>query len=383
MKIAVDARSLLSPSPRGEGKSLVRLYQEIARQRPDWAMTLYGESGGAKVPDLPHSTVRTFDLPGFRFNTWENVGLPLLAWRQGADLLHSSSSSAPRFVPIPVVMTVHDLIPLVFNDGWSDIEVARFRRQIEVGLRTARAVIAVSRHTRDDLVQVFRIDPKRVTVVHWGTDARPLAPCSREELVVELGVAGLAQPYLLAFGGDARRKNTATVLRAFAAAARRTPVARLVIVSLGNDRTRDGFLTLARDLGIADRVDLLGYVSDENLDRLYANCLGLLYVSLYEGFGLPVLEAMARGVPVIASNTTSIPEVAGDAALLVAPTSVEEIASAVVRVVTDADLAMHLRERGIARARAFSWQHTAAATVSTFEAAREGPKSNAASAPHA
>jgi len=369
MNLGIDARSLLNASPRGEGRSLRRLYQEISGRRPDWRLVFYGQ--GAKPFDTGVAGCRVdmFDVPGFRLNTWENIGLPLRAWRDHIDLLHCSSSTAPRFASMPVVMTVHDVIPLVFDDGWAMPEIARFRRQLGAGLRTARAIITVSRHTRDDLVRLFRIDRNRITVVHWGIDPGAAPPGDRADLVRRLSCPALMGPYFVTFGGNARRKNAHATLDAFAIACARHGDIRLAVVGLGNAKVREQYQNAADRLGIGNRVDLLGYVSDEDLDDLYAHTHGLLYLSLYEGFGLPVLEAMARGAPVIASNTTSIPEVAGDAASLVDPTDREAIAAAVCALAADPQQRAQMSANGIRRARDFSWSSTASLTIDALESA--------------
>jgi glycosyltransferase involved in cell wall biosynthesis len=372
MKVGVDARSLLNPSPRGEGRSLRRLYQEIAKQRPDWQLVFYGEGTKAFDAGVARARVDMFDIPGYRFNTWENIGLPLRALRDRVDLLHCSSSTAPRFAPAPIVMTVHDVIPLVFDDGWSEAEVARFRRQLRAGIRTARAIITVSRHTRDELVRLFPIDQRRIRVVHWGIDSSTAPARDRAEVAKRLSCPALTGPYFVTFGGDARRKNASVTLEAFAIACARAADIRLAVVGLGNAKARERYQTAVQALGIADRVVLLGYLSDEDLDDLYAHAHGLLYLSLYEGFGLPVLEAMAKGAPVVASNTTSIPEVAGDAAALVDPTDRQEIAAAVCDLVADSQRRAQMSANGRRRASEFSWSVTASSTIEVLEGAAPG-----------
>lgn len=360
MKIAVDARSLSGGKPRGEGKSLLRLYQEIHRQKPDWQIIFFSQADTPAPVD--GIEMRAFDPPGFRFNTWENFALPWHAWRAHADVLHCSSSSAPRWSPVPVVMTVHDVIPLVANDGWTDAETARFERQIRYGLTQAERVITVSEHTRQDLLRLFRVAPDKLEVVHWGID-----PPS-EAASADLTSLGVREPFVIAFGGAARRKNSALTVRAAASAARQLGELQLVMIGVSDVTTRASLEDEARRAGYDD-VLFLQYIDEPALEALYHGAQCLVYASLYEGFGLPVLEAMARGVAVISANVSSLPEVAGDAALLIDPGDEAAVADAIVSVCRDNALRLQLQEKGRARAARFDWRETARRTIAVLEAA--------------
>lgn len=360
MKVAVDARSLSGGKPRGEGKSLLRLYQEIQQLRPDWQIVFFGQQPFPLA--LAGIDTRTFDPPGFRFNTWENLALPWHAWRAHADVLHCTSSSAPRWSLLPIVMTVHDVIPLVANDGWTDAETARFERQIRYGLAQAKRVITVSDHTKQDLLRRFGVAPDKLEVVHWGID-----PPSEGDNI-DLSSLGVREPFVMAFGGAARRKNSALTVRATACAARQIGELQLVMIGVSDAPTRAALETEARRSGYADAI-LLQYIDESALEALYRHAQCLVYASLYEGFGLPLLEAMARGVAVISSNVSSLPEVAGDAALLVDPNDEAALAAAIISVCRDDALKKQLQERGRVRAAQFSWRETARRTIAVLEAA--------------
>jgi glycosyltransferase involved in cell wall biosynthesis len=366
MRIAVDARSLLNRQPRGEGRALRNLYAHIASLRPAWEIKLFGEVDCGRC--IPASNVfqRTLAIPGFRFNLWENLAFPVAAKAGRCNLIHGAGSSLPRIPFAPAVMTVHDVIPLVFDEGQSKFSTERFRRQLEYGLRSARKIIAVSARTKHDLLSLFHVDAGRIEVIHWGvaTSFSETGAKVRQSTGAELHDG---QPYLIAFAGDARRKNTENILNAFAQLPQHGP--KLVLVGLSSEATRQRFGTVAARLGCEQRVVMLDYVADCALDQLLKGALALLYVSLYEGFGLPLLEAMIRGVPVVAANASSIPEVVGDAALLVDPTRPEEIAAAAMELIESSDRRQELAARGIARASTFTWQATAQRTIDTFEAA--------------
>ncbi len=364
LTVAVDARSAISPEPRGEGKSLLRLYREIAAIRPNWRFVFFGVSGrgvsGEVLAQIPRASVYLFDLPGFRFNTWENIGLPLRAWRAGAQVLHCAGSSCPRYSPIPVVMTVHDVIPLVIDDGLPAAEIAKFSRQIQFGLRSAKGVIAVSHNTSRDLARLFPWAEGRIRVIHWGGDVLPEDQSTHSER------------YVLAFGGGARRKNTTNLLKAFWIASQAVGDVRLKIVGINTPALRQTLLATIDARGLGSAIDLLSFVNEAQLDALYRNAYCLLYPSLYEGFGVPLLEAMGRGVPVIASASSSIPEVVGDAALMTNPTDPEETASALIRLLSDGSLWATLKKRSREQCGQFSWRVAAESTARVLEMATCG-----------
>lgn len=363
MRIAVDASSLLTRHPRGEGKSLLRLYEEIARIRPGWSFVFFGtqetEASASAIRErIPRCQIRTFELPGFRWNSWENLGLPIAAWRAGADLLHCASSGSPLWSPLPVVMTVHDVIPLIMDDGMDARTVRLFRTRLQAGMRLARRVIAVSENTRRDLIRVMGANPDKIEVAHWGADA-----------VSETYQERPATGTILGFGGGgAVRKNTPALVRMFAKVAAGDPAARLVILGATDTRQKATLKELIGQLRLEGRVSLLGYVPDEELDRLYREAACLVYISLYEGFGLPPLEVMVHGMPVVASDRSSIPEVVGDAGILVDPEDTDAIANAVLHLLHDQAFRRQLSEKAWQRAREFSWRTTAEKTVSILEA---------------
>lgn len=369
MKIGVDARSLLCAHPRGEGKTLIQLYRGIARLRPSWEFVFFGQSGASAAAQnlgIANVTVIRFDLPGFRWGTWENIGVPGLAAYFGLDLLHGFSSGGPALLPVPFVMTVHDVIPLKFDDGLSKESTLRFRKRLAAGMRNARRVVAVSTSTKNDLLELFPDVPADlISVVPWGVDPR----CNGDAGVSPTSAsAPSSEPVVLAFGGGgAKRKNALGVLQVFSRVVARVPAARLVMVGVTNETERRDLLDMTRRLGIEGRVELMGFVSEDALDQCYSTACCVLYLSLYEGFGLPPLEAMARGVPVVASDRSSIPEVVGDGGFLVSPDSPDVAAAAVFRLIQDAELRETMARRALARSMHFSWPDSAKRMVEVFE----------------
>jgi glycosyltransferase involved in cell wall biosynthesis len=365
MRVGVDASSLLGQSPRGEGNALLCLYAELARVRPEWSFVFFGALHGGGEESLrqavPGAEIIVRDVPGYRWNLWEQASLPLQALRRRLDVLHSFSSGGPRWCPRPLVMTVHDVIPLLFDDGSPLGARDRFRNRLVAGLRRADVVVTVSEHTRGDLCRLFPWVPHtRIRVVHWGAPDSPNMGSEDPQALDR-------QHVLLFGGGGARRKNVVGAVRMFRQVATCHSKVRLVIVGATNETERQSVEAEVQSLGLQGRVDVSGFLSEPELDRLYRSAACLVYPSLYEGFGLPPLEAMARGVPVVASDRSSIPEVVGGAGLLVDPEDHGAMARAVMTLLQDEGRRAALVRAGLERARAFSWKTCAEKMASVLE----------------
>jgi glycosyltransferase involved in cell wall biosynthesis len=213
------------------------------------------------------------------------------------------------------------------------------------------------------VVELLGIDPARISVTHLGVDAR-FRPPDPEERAAFLQRQQLVRPYILAVGTLEPRKNLPGLLRAYARLAPEVPH-DLVLVGAEGWLTGEIHATLEK-LRLGGRVRMTGFVADDDLPHWYGGADLFAFASLYEGFGLPVVEAMACGVPVVTSNVSSLPEVAGDAAVLVDPADVDAIADGLRRVLTDTDLARRLRHSGLKRAARFTWEQTAARTVAVY-----------------
>jgi len=251
-------------------------------------------------------------------------------------------------------------VPHVFPTVWRSL----FRIGLRAAVRRADAIVAVSRNTAEDLLSRTRVDPARVHVIPEAAPIPPEEPADPDEAFARLKVP---RPYLLFVGTMEPRKNLVRLIRAYRrAAASGLPHALVLAGPLGWRHQ-----TLLREIALQGPGDvvLTGPMAPAELDTLYRSAAAFVYPALYEGFGLPVLEAMARGVPTICSNTSSLPEVAGDAALGVNPASVREIASAIEVLLTDPALMQRLADRGRARAERFSWDETARLTLQVYEKA--------------
>lgn len=305
---------------------------------------------------------------------WEQLALPLVAQRTRLDLLHGSVNVNPAISPCPSVVTVHDLSFMRFPQAFPALQRLYLRTQVRRSARGARRVIAVSEATRRDVTALFGVPAERIDVVYNGVDPS-FCPAPQDQVAAFRRRQGLPERYLLHVGTLEPRKNLVRLIQAFHAARRQSQdlqTVKLILVG-GKGWSYDEIFREVERLTLADAVSFAGYVPDEMLPWWYRAASVFVYPSLLEGFGLPVLEAMACGVPVVTSRVSSLPEVAGDAALLVDPASVAELADALVRLLTNEALAVDLRQRGLARSATFSWQRTAQETAAVYRRALNLP----------
>lgn len=300
---------------------------------------------------------------------WEQLAGPFALRRERIDLAHGPVNVAPLMAGVPTVVTVHDLAFRVYPEQYPALK----RRYLDVltrlSVRRATRVITVSENTRRDLLRFYRVPPERVVTVPNGVDSLFTPVTDPLALAAFRRRHDLPEDFILFVGTLQPRKNLLTLLRAYARVGEQLDLP--LVVAGGKGWMYEPVFDEVRALGIADRVIFAGYAEAEELPLWYSAAKVFVYPSLYEGFGLPVLEAMACGTPVITSSTSSLPEVAGDAAVLVDPMDVEAMGEALVEVVADAELRERMRERGLAQARTFSWERTARETVAVYRTAWE------------
>lgn len=301
---------------------------------------------------------------------WEQFVAPFATSRSHLDVLFCPVNVVPLACPVPSVVTVHDVAFLAYPAAFHTAKRRYLTAMTRLSVHRARRVIAVSAHTRDDLVHRFGMRPEQVTVIPNAADAR-FRPATDSETVAQFKQANhLPDRFVLFVGTLEPRKNLRRLIEAFALLTADDAVTKLVIVGASGWLTSD-LAPLVQAHSLIDRIVFTGYVSDADLPSWYQAATVFCYPSLYEGFGLPVLEAMACGTPVVTSRTSSIPEVTGDAALLIDPTDVPGLARALQSVLSDEARQRQMSDAGIARSHTFSWQSTAAATLDVIrDAAR-------------
>jgi glycosyltransferase involved in cell wall biosynthesis len=355
-------------------ENLLEQFREVA---PDISFTVVLQSDDFALRSRLPARARVVQLPARLFRSlparllFEQLVLPVMAWRYGAEVIHSLHYSLPLLSLPPGagrprrVVTMHDMTAYLLPGMHTRAKGAYMRFFIRQAVFRADRLIFVSASALDDCRRWFGLPLAHTAVVHHGKSGafRPDGPA--EALASVRTRYELPSRYLLYLGTLEPRKNIPLLLRAFAALAERHPEARLVVAGKKGWHFDEIFHTAA-ELDLKDRVGFTGYVDEADKPALMRGALLFLYPSLHEGFGIPVLEAMASGVAVIAGNRTSIPEIAGDGALLVDPESLPQFSHALESLYTDATARAQLAARGLARAAKFSWRKTAEETAAVY-----------------
>lgn len=279
---------------------------------------------------------------------WEQTMLPIEAARDRLDVMFNPGFTAPILCPCPCVTVFHDLQHHHHPEHFRWFDLPFWRLLLWASAHRSRRLIAVSEATRADLESVYHLPRDRISVIHHGV-GQEFFGIDRSQV----------EPFVLCVSTLHPHKNLDRLIRAYAQRARDW---RLVIVGLRGFYAKP-LDALIAELGVGEKVRLTGWVSHAELLQMYAKCQAFIYPSTFEGFGMPVLEAMAAGVPVACSNIPPLREVAGDAALFFNPSSVDAIAQALDRITTDDELRAHLSHAGPTRARTFSWERAAAETL--------------------
>ncbi|HVF26994.1 MAG TPA: glycosyltransferase family 1 protein [Pyrinomonadaceae bacterium] len=290
--------------------------------------------------------------------------------RRPVDLLHVQYT-APPFAPCPVVATVHDISFEHLPETFKRRSRAQLRLTVRRTARRAAHVITPSEYTRRDIINAYGLDPARVCVIPLAA-APHFAPVENAEEIARVRhQCGIEREYILAVGSIQPRKNLARLIRAYAGLRRERPQVKLPqLVLVGKRAWLYGeTLRAIEDEGIAERTRVTGYVSEADLPALYSGAMCFVYPSIFEGFGLPPLEAMCCGTPVITGDRTSLPEVVGDAAMTVNPFDERALAVALARLIDDSELRAELRAEGLKRAAMFSWRRAARQTLKVYEQA--------------
>lgn len=368
----------LDRAPTGIGRYTVELLRALAALEggPEIVLlTTEREDQHGLWPRFEHHA-----LPGCRrlpaLLTLGNAALSWATRRYRLDLIHDPNGIAPFQGPAAGarrVVTIHDAFAYVRPEAQSWLDNWRYRRFLPRAARSADLILTDSAHSRGDLHRYLSIPADKMRVIACGVDAR-FRPASgsldRDDVLARYGVT---PPYLLYIGGINARKNLARLFEAYAQIRPAHPEVSLVIGGKRQWQTAE-IDTAIRRWGHAGSVIFTGYLPDADLPAFYRSAAAFVFPSLYEGFGLPVLEAMACGTPVITSQAASLPEVTGDAALLVDPLDTTAIAKAIHRLLDDAGLAADLRARGLARAASFTWERTAQATRAAYAATLAEPR---------
>jgi glycosyltransferase involved in cell wall biosynthesis len=371
MRIAIDAR-IAHYTGAGIGQYAVHLAQALARlDRTNQYVLLQSRKDQRTLVDEPHVQRHGIWTPSH--HRWEQ-GLLAAEFklfpavrRLHIDLLHSTDFIPPlRLRGFKSVITVHDLAFLRWPHFLTE-DSARYYGQVEAAVERADHIIAVSESTKNDLVKLLGAPRNKITVVYEAAD--PLyRPMTRSEALASMrSTFPLPEEFILFVSTIEPRKNIATLLRAYRRLLDSYKVSAGLVLAGATGWLADQIFETVEQLDLQRHVTFLGRVQNGDLVYLYNLARCLAHPAYYEGFGLTPLEAMACGTPVVVSNVSSLPEVVGDAALLIDPNNDEELAVALHRVLTDETLRASLREKGLARARTFSWERTAEETLAVYQ----------------
>ena len=362
----------LVPGEQGGMEVYAReLLRALPAERPDLRLTAFVNREARAAGGEWDEFADVVEVPVFARNRvqWvrgEQQLLPGLARRAGIDVLHSLASTAPARGRFRRVVTIHDLLYRVVPDAHFGVLGLGMRVLIPLAAHRSHRVIVDSQSTRADVRRFLHVPERKLDVVELGVGATPAGAAAPEaELRARHGLG--SRPVVLSVSAKRPHKNLERLLEALAAIA---PERRPVLVIPGYRTPYEAVLRERADaLGIGDDVRWLGWVSGPELEGLYALSAAFVFPSLYEGFGLPVLEAMRRGVPVACSDRSSLPEVAGDAALLFHPEDPRAITAAIERLLGDRAEAERLRVAGRAQSARFTWAATARATAASYDRA--------------
>lgn len=380
MRVGIDARGLGNINRwRGIGRYTARLVEALARNaegHTEFILFGYGEGPDEGLLD-PETARRVEWIPVPFLDDYSYPGMlagHLLFARRvvssGVEVFHGIDHNLSPFLPCPSLVTVHDLILLVLRGPYLGPTAWAWMRFHRAAARRARFVVAVSENTARDVERIWHIPREHIAVVPEGVTPEYHPPRDMAAVERTLSRYGVRQPYFLYLGGFDPRKNLRNLLLGFKHFLYSADE-EVVLVMVGDRRGFEGYLDdEVEELGLEGRVLFTGFVPEEDLPALYGGAALFVCLSLYEGFGLPLLEAMACGTPVLASRVSSIPEVVGDAGLLVDPLEPEEIAAGMKKVWERAEVREELASRGRERAASFTWDRAAARILELYCLAR-------------
>ena len=359
MRVVLDARVASDHFP-GIGRVAVELGRALAATNGEdgieVAFLVPAGPASGRLGALPEPRIPCATSP-FAFT--QHWSVPRALRRAGADAYHSLYYLTPRTPGLPTLLSCMDLIPLVRPETQPAWKRAIFTACFADAASRAERLVAISESTRRDVCERFGVDPARIDVIPLAADDR-FSPAPADAVAALRARLDLTAPFVLYVGSNKPHKNLVRLVEAFRIVAEARPDLRLVVAGVWDPRYEEP-RARARDLGLGQRVRFLGPVADADLPALYSAARVFAFPSLYEGFGLPVLEAMRCGAPVVTSATSSLPEVVGDAGITVDPNDAAAIADALARVIDDDGLHDDLARRAVARAGEFTWRRAAAA----------------------
>jgi glycosyltransferase involved in cell wall biosynthesis len=364
-RLGIDARKL---GDFGIGSYLQGLLRELAALDPlGGIVVLVSRESLDLLPDLPDSW-RLVEVEARGYTVREQILVLTAALRAGVGLLHVPHYVFPLLYPRALVVSVHDIIHVLFPEFLPRRAAFAYARTfIQASVRRARRVITGSETTAHDLRRLFGADPRKIEVIPQGVAEEFLAPGNPAVESEARARLGLPNRYLLHVGNHKPHKNAEGLLKAYQLLVLGQRVGLPPLVLAGGFKPDGPFATRARAMGLGGRVMCLGFLEQHELVAVYRGATAFVYPTLYEGFGLSVLEAMACGVPVVAGDCGAVAEISGDAVIRVNPRDIEDLAHSVRRLLESRELQVRLAAKGRERAKEYSWKRTAQATLKVYQ----------------
>lgn len=371
MKIGIEAQRLFRPHKHGMdivALELIRALQLIDSQNEYFIFVKADEDRNCLV-ETPNFHI--IEIPSFNYILWEQILLPFYAQKYGIEVLHCTSNTAPLFVSIPLFLTLHDVIFMEKTVGKNTASNYQkfgnlYRKWLVPKIiRKCEKIITISEIEKLNITKILGLNNESVTVVHNGVSGRFGVKMSNEKIKQVRSQWNLETDFFLFLGNVEPRKNVFNTVSAFVLFAEKNSQVKLVITGL-NSAFIENILSKIGKKALLSQFVITGFVPEDVLHTLYAEAKVFLYPSLREGFGLPILEAMAFGTPVVTSNISSMPEVAGEAAFLVNPFSVEAIALGMETAYENKSLRQKKIDLGYSRLGMFTWQKTAEQMINLY-----------------
>ena len=370
MRIAVNTRMLIKGKMEGIGYFTMETLKRMTASHPEHDFLFIFDRAFDSEFLFSDNVKGVHIFPPARhpllWYCWYEWSLPLLLRKHKPDLFIGTDGYMPGKTSVPGIAVIHDLNFEHYPQDLPFFNRAFYRYYFQRYARRARRIAAVSNFTKNDIASTYRMEADKIDVVYNGVS--PLfSPLPEAEILATRNKFSDGRPYFLHVGALHQRKNIAGLLKAFDGFKQRNDCPVVLLLAGQKRWWTDEMESVYQSMKFREDVIFTGRLSEEDLRRVTASALALAYVSWFEGFGIPIVEAMRSGVPVITSNVTSMPEVAGDAALLCDPFSIESISESMTKIWADPALRKKLVDKGLERQKMFSWENTAHALWKTVE----------------
>lgn len=369
MKIGIDIRALDESKLRGIGKYLNFLLKYITEKDRVNSYVLYSDSRASfkRALNLPSNFKRSsFLCKGDSWDLWQQIGLPWHAKKQALDLLHCPGNVAPLWPLVPVVVTLHDVMML--EEPANNFGNAFYLNSVFAqGIRKAKVVITVSHYSKQRIIELLKVPEEKIEVVYHGVD--PIFHIIEDKRILDQRLQQYLShgEYIFCIAGNTKRKNTGRMIAAYILMRERSQLKHKLFI-VGVTKNREKLLENVPE-GIKSDIVFLPYLSEEDLICFYNEASLTVYPSYNEGFGFPILEAMACGSPVLTSDRTSLPEIGGNAAFYMDPFNINSIKENMEKVLFDVNLRSYLVRQGLERVKCFDWRETAQKTLDIYQKA--------------